>query len=33
LVAFARNAGDPADTYSGDLILGDMTFKYKTKFV
>jgi hypothetical protein len=34
LVAFQRNAGaDPTDTYSGDFILGDFTFKYKSKFV
>lgn len=33
LVAFARNAGDPSDTYTGNFILGDFTFKYKSKFV
>jgi hypothetical protein len=33
LVAFARKATDPADTYSGNFILGDFTFKYKSKFI
>jgi len=33
LVAFARFATDPADTYGGDLVVGDITFKYKAKFV
>jgi hypothetical protein len=34
LVSFQRNAGaDPTDTYGGNFILGDFTFKYKSKFV
>lgn len=33
LIAVSRFATDPADTYSGDFILGNVTFKYKAKFV
>lgn len=33
LVGFARFATDPSDTFSGDFIIGDITFRYKSKFV
>ena len=32
-LSFARLAGDSADTYAGDFILGDITFRYHAKFV
>jgi hypothetical protein len=31
--AFQRNATDPSDTFSGNLIVGDVTFNYHVKFV
>ena len=32
-VSFARQATDPSDTYNGDFIVGDITFRYHAKFV
>jgi hypothetical protein len=32
LVSFKRNGTDLGDTYDGDYILGDMTFRYYSKF-
>ena len=32
-LAVARYGTDPADTFSGDFIVGDITFNYKGKFV
>jgi hypothetical protein len=32
-ISFLREASDLADTYTGDFVVGDITFKYKSKFV
>ena len=32
-ISFARIADDSSDTYTGDLIIGDITFRYHSKFV